>query len=109
MATNKKKGTSDSQRRGSRKSKSERKEGTGFETSQQVSGSSKSEGLESSEIGKSNESVRGDDLSSKSGRKEEDEESELESREGPFGGNIGSRGESGDVGYGRHSGQSGAM
>jgi len=90
--------------------KSERKEGTGFETSQQVSGSGKSEGLESSsEIGKSNESVRGgDDLSSKSGRSE-DEDSELESKEGPFGGDIGSRGESGDVGYGRHSGQSGAM
>lgn len=107
MATRKKKGAGGGSRR-RRGTKSERKEGASFETSQQVSESGKSEGNEARELEKGEEELHGtDELSSKSGRMEE-EESESEAREGPFGGNIPPRAE-GDVGYGRHAGQSGAM
>ena len=109
MATNKKKGTRSGKPSDTSKSKSDRSRESGFESGQQASGSGKSEDLGDLEHrSKSNDDVRTgtEDVKSKEDRGEDD--SELSSREGPFGQGIPPRAE-GDVGYGRHSGQSGAI
>jgi hypothetical protein len=112
MDTNKKKGTQDGRERGSRDSKSERKDDSKtFETSQQVSGSGKEEGLADMEHeSKSNDDVRvgTEGVESKSREERGEDDSELSGREGPFGEGIPPKPE-GDQGYGRHTGRSGAI
>lgn len=85
-----------------------------FKTGEQAASSSEEKGIDDLEHGssKSNDDVRlgTSDVKSREGQsdRESEEESELSSREGPFGEGIPPKPE-GDQGYGRQSGQSGAI